>query len=60
MHGFFIMMLETEATLFVADEVSIFGDFFLMGGDSLRAGRCVAGIRQELGVPLKVTFFWKV
>lgn len=30
------------------------GDFFLLGGDSLRAGRCIAALRKEFGVELKV------
>ncbi|BDA51313.1 probable peroxisomal-coenzyme A synthetase at N-terminal half [Coccomyxa sp. Obi] len=36
------------------DEVSVLGDFFLLGGDSLRAGRCIAALRKEFGVELKV------
>ena len=41
-------------TILEAGEVSVLGDFFLLGGDSLRAGRCIAALRKEFGVELKV------
>lgn len=37
-----------------AGKVSVLGDFFLLGGDSLRAGRCIAALRKEFGVEVKV------
>ena len=42
------------APVWVAGEVSVAADFFLLGGDSLRAGRCIAALRKEFGVELKV------